>query len=84
MREDYDYMKKLTEGNPEEEIKQCLIDAGIELSDTQKICQWCFEELATIGNMCKACYDAESPKEDDFDLDKLLEEAAKKERRRYL
>lgn len=29
-------------------------------------------------------YDAESPKEDDFDLDKLLEEAAKKERSRYL
>jgi hypothetical protein len=42
----------------------------------EKICQWCFEEPALEGkNVCQACIDAESKKEDDdFDLDKWLEE----------
>lgn len=39
-------------------------------------CQWCFEEPAIEGkNVCQACIDAETKKEDDdFDLDKWLEE----------
>ena len=40
------------------------------------ICQWCFEEPAAKGKtVCQACIDAASKKEeDDFDLDKWLEE----------
>lgn len=41
------------------------------------ICQWCFEEPALEGKaVCQACIDAANKKEDDeFDLDKWLEEA---------
>lgn len=40
------------------------------------VCQWCFEEPAIEGeNVCQACIDAANKKEDDdFDLDKFLEE----------
>lgn len=40
------------------------------------ICQWCFEEPAVEGkSVCQACIDAANKKEDDdFDLDKWLEE----------
>ena len=40
------------------------------------ICQWCFEEPAVEGKtVCQACIDAANEKEDDdFDLDKWLEE----------
>lgn len=39
-------------------------------------CQWCFEESALEGKtVCQACIDAANKKEDDdFDLDKWLEE----------
>lgn len=42
----------------------------------RKICQWCFEEPAIEGStVCQACIDAANKKEDDdFDLDKWLEE----------
>lgn len=42
----------------------------------KSICQWCFEEPAVEGKtVCQACIDAASKKEDDdFDLDKWLEE----------
>lgn len=42
----------------------------------KSICQWCFEEPAVKGKtVCQACIDAASKKEeDDFDLDKWLEE----------
>ena len=41
------------------------------------ICQWCLEEPALEGKtVCQACIDAANKKEDDeFDLDKWLEEA---------
>ena len=41
------------------------------------VCQWCLEEPALEGmTVCQACIDAETKKEDDnFDLDKWLEEA---------
>jgi hypothetical protein len=40
------------------------------------LCQWCFEEPAVEGKtVCQACIDAATKKEeDDFDLDKWLEE----------
>ncbi len=42
----------------------------------KSICQWCFEEPAVEGKtVCQACIDAATKKEeDDFDLDKWLEE----------
>ena len=41
-----------------------------------KICQWCFEEPALEGkSVCQACIDSANKKEDDdFDLDKWLDE----------
>ena len=37
------------------------------------ICQWCFEEPAVEGKtVCQACIDAATKKEDNFDLDKWL------------
>ena len=42
----------------------------------RRLCQWCFEEPAVKGKtVCQACIDAANKKEDDdFDLDKWLEE----------
>ena len=42
----------------------------------KSICQWCFEEPTVEGKtVCQACIDAAYKKEeDDFDLDKGLEE----------
>ena len=44
--------------------------------EKKSICQWCFEEPAVEGKtVCQACIDAATKKEeDDFDLDKWLEE----------
>ena len=46
------------------------------MPDKVLICQWCFEEPAAEGKtVCQACIDAANKKEnDDFDLDKWLEE----------
>ena len=46
------------------------------MPDKVLICQWCFEEPAAEGKtVCQACIDTANKKEnDDFDLDKWLEE----------
>ncbi len=42
----------------------------------RRLCQWCLEEPALEGKtVCQACIDTANKKEDDnFDLDKWLEE----------
>ena len=43
----------------------------------EKICQWCFEDPAVIGNVCLACYDAACIEDgDDLNLDVFLSEEA--------
>ena len=46
------------------------------MPDKVLICQWCLEEPAVEGKtVCQACIDVANKKEnDDFDLDKWLEE----------
>lgn len=41
----------------------------------KSVCQWCFEAPALNGKtMCQACIDAWDKEDDDFDLDRWLEE----------